>query len=57
MHSTQQYSDIYNFTFIAQDSIQENAKIIKIDCSNTSYFVDKPQFMMVMLGRVCIASG
>ena len=40
MHTTQQYSDIYNFTFTTQDSIQENAKVIKIDCSNTSYFVD-----------------
>ena len=41
MHTTQQYSDIYNFTFITQDSIQENAKVIEIDCSNTYYLVDR----------------
>lgn len=41
MHSTQQYSNIYNFTFITRDSIKENAKVIEINCSNTSYFVDK----------------
>ena len=40
MHSTQQYSDIYNFTFTTRDSIQEHAKVIEIDCSNTSYLVD-----------------
>lgn len=41
MYTTKQYSDIYNFKFITRDGIMENSKIIEIDCSNTSYFVDK----------------
>lgn len=40
MYTTQRYSDIYNFTFITEDSIMENSKVIKMDCSNTSYFVN-----------------
>ncbi len=40
-NETQKYSDIYNFTFITRDSIMENAKVIEIDFSNTSYVVDK----------------
>lgn len=39
MYTTQKHSDIYNFTFITRASIQEGAKVIEIDCSNT-YVVD-----------------
>ena len=40
MHTTQKHSDIYDFTFITRASIQEGAKVIEIDCSNTSYVVN-----------------